>query len=278
MNARDLDVVGLVPAAGRGKRIAPLPCSKELYPIGFHQYEEDGTLRPKVASHELFEKFRNAGIITAYVILRNGKWDIPAYFGDGQMVGMSLAYLVITDSLGPPDTLDRAYPFVAKRVVALGFPDILFGPNDVFERLLARLYETNSDIVLALYLARDVRLSDMVAFDGEGRIHSMVLKPPASDLRYDWVCAVWTPAFTDFMHAFLKRERAKDDPERLAYRHIDAQGDLPVGLVIKAAMENGLRVYGLTFPHNTYLDIGTPDNLVEAVRESVSRASASRPP
>ena len=29
------DIVGVIPAAGRGKRIAPLPCSKELYPVGF---------------------------------------------------------------------------------------------------------------------------------------------------------------------------------------------------------------------------------------------------
>jgi len=28
------NVVGLVPATGRATRITPLPCSKELYPIG----------------------------------------------------------------------------------------------------------------------------------------------------------------------------------------------------------------------------------------------------
>lgn len=276
MNGQDLEVVGLVPAAGKGKRIAPSPCSKELFPIGFRRDEQSGDLRPKVASHHLFEKFLTAGVTSAYVILREGKWDIPAYFGDGHIVGMHIAYLVITDSIGPPDTLDRAYPFVADKLVAFGFPDILFGPADVFERLLEQLRETNSAIVLGLYPAHDVRVSDMVDVDSEGRIHSIVLKPAATELRYTWVCAVWTPAFTHFMHAFLEYERAKGDPDKLAYRDIDPQGDLPVGAVIKAALENGLRLHGLIFPHDTFIDIGTPENLIEALRNSKVPVSAVR--
>jgi hypothetical protein len=33
------EVVGLVPAGGLGTRTSPLPCSKELYPIGFMRQE-----------------------------------------------------------------------------------------------------------------------------------------------------------------------------------------------------------------------------------------------
>jgi len=271
MHDGNLDVVGLVPAAGRGNRIAPLPCSKELYPIGFRRDEQSGDLRARVASHHLFEKFREAGVLRAYVILRNGKWDIPAYFGDGQMVGINVAYLAITDSLGPPDTLDRTYHFVEGKSVAVAFPDILFGPDDVFARLLARLRDTRADLVLGMYPAHDVRVLDMIDVDSEGRVRAIVLKPTSSDLRYTWLCAVWNPAFTRFMHTFLEHERAKADPDRLAYRSIDAQGDLPVGAVIKAAIEKGLHVQGLAFPNERYIDIGTPENLMEAVRRSTSR-------
>ena len=77
--------MGLVPAGGKGKRISPLPCSKELYPVGFHDAHEDLGLRPKVVSHYLLEKMRLANITKTYIILRKGKWDIPAYFGDGKI-------------------------------------------------------------------------------------------------------------------------------------------------------------------------------------------------
>jgi glucose-1-phosphate thymidylyltransferase len=272
-----LDVVALVPAAGQGHRVAPLPCSKELYPIGFRHDTPGGEPRPKVASHYLFEKFCLAGITYAYVIVRHGKWDIPAYFGDGGMLGMHLAYLVIGESLGPPDTLDRAYPFVNTRSVAFGFPDILFGPDDVFVRLLERQRATGADIVLGLYRAHDCRLMDMVDVDEAGRVRAITLKPPSSNLRYAWICAVWTPAFTECMHGFLASERAKSALERTAYRTMDRQGDLPVGAVIKFALESGLRIHGLAFPDETYLDIGTPTDLVKAVALHAQSGPGGRP-
>src|SRR5262245_63133020 len=88
------EVVGLIPAAGCAHRIAPLPCSKELFPIGFRDDVADGEPRPKVATHYLLDKFKAAGVQIAYVVVRSGKWDIPAYFGDGAMTGVNLSYLV----------------------------------------------------------------------------------------------------------------------------------------------------------------------------------------
>ena len=259
------EVVGLVPAAGRGKRISPLPCSKELYPVGFYQ-DANGEDRPKVASHYLIEKFGKAGIAIAYVIVRDGKWDIPSYFGEGHSMGVKLAYIVISDSLGPPDTLDRAYPFVQNKSVAFGFPDIIFGPTDAIARLLRHLRTSGAEAVLGLYPAHDTRTMDMVDVGEDGRVHAMSLKPAFTHLRYSWLCAVWTPALTQFMHEFVAHEVAKGTRDKGGYREIDAQGDLPVGAVLKAAIEHGLRVDGLTFPHETYIDIGTPSSLSEAVR------------
>jgi glucose-1-phosphate thymidylyltransferase len=71
-------VVGLIPAAGHATRLAPLPFSKELYPIGFHEGPHGP--RPKVVAHYLLEKLHAAGIRRVFVVLRDGKWDIPAYF------------------------------------------------------------------------------------------------------------------------------------------------------------------------------------------------------
>lgn len=269
MNQESRAVIGLVPAAGRANRIGPLPCSKEIYPIGFRR-DESGETRPQVASHHLFQKFRRAGATTAFVILRDGKWDIPAYLGDGSVVGIELAYLVIPGSIGPPDTLDRAYSFVANSIIAFGFPDIIFGPDDVFEQLLTRMRDTNADVVLGLYPAQDVRQTDMIDLDAAGRVRSMVLKPPSTTLRYGWACAAWTPAFTRFMHDFVKQERGKAAHDSTAYRLIDAQGDLPMGAVLKAAVEQGLLVYGVAFPSDTWLDIGTPKHLIEAIKAGVT--------
>ncbi|MGH7410208.1 MAG: dTDP-glucose pyrophosphorylase, partial [Candidatus Methylomirabilis sp.] len=65
----DRDVIGLLPAGGEARRLAPLPCSKELYPLGFRSVDEGRSLRPKVACHYLLEKMRAAGITRAYIVL-----------------------------------------------------------------------------------------------------------------------------------------------------------------------------------------------------------------
>jgi glucose-1-phosphate thymidylyltransferase len=258
----DEPVVGLMPAAGSGRRLAPLPCSKEILPIGFRR-DEHGEVRPQVASHHLFQKFVRAGATRAYMILRDGKWDIPAYFGDGRFLGLDLAYIVVGETIGAPDTLDRAYPFVARDRVVFGFPDILFGPDDVFERLLVKLRDAGADVALGLYAAPDSKGLDVVDADETGRVRALLLKPAESGLKAAWVCAAWTPAFTRFMHLFMARERAKSPAERASYRAIDAQGDLPMGAVIKAAVDEGLCVHGVVFPHDTFADIGVPDRLAE---------------
>ena len=162
------EVIGLLPAAGQAKRIAPLPVSKELYPIGFRFVEENHSLRPKAVCHYLLEKMQLAGIAKAYIILRSGKWDIPAYLGDGAMLNMHLGYLIMGLPFGVPYTLDQAYPFVQKALVALGFPDILFQPDDVFVRLLARLRASEADVVLGLFPTDQSQKAGMVDFDAGG--------------------------------------------------------------------------------------------------------------
>jgi glucose-1-phosphate thymidylyltransferase len=149
------DIIGLVPAAGRANRISPLPCSKELFPVGFREKPENQSKQPKVVCHYLLEKMRLAEINKTFVILRAGKWDIPAYLNDGALVDMRLAYIVINFSSSVPFTVDQAYPFTCQSRVAFGFPDIIFESDDAYRALLARQTQTRDDIVLGLRWAHD---------------------------------------------------------------------------------------------------------------------------
>lgn len=260
------EVIGLIPAGGQATRISPLPSSKELYPIGFRQ-QEDGSLRPKVVSHYLLEKMRLAGIDKAYFLLRPGKWDIPAYFGDGTMLDMHLGYLVVRLPYGVPYTLDQAYPFVKNAIVAIGFPDILFSPDDTFKRLLTRLAAGRADVVINLLPFEHPHKGGMVDFDSEGRVRLIIEKPTQSNLRYSWCAAVWTPTFTQFMHQYLvgiEVETSHHSTNQSLPRR-----EIPIGDIIQAAIDNGLSVEAELFEDEPYLDIGTPADLVQAVRRTI---------
>ncbi|MCW5785281.1 MAG: hypothetical protein KIT39_18350 [Nitrospirales bacterium] len=210
------------------------------------------------------EKFQLAGIAKTYIILRKGKWDIPAYFGHGEFVNMHLGYLIMGESLGPPFTLDQAYPFVHDKLVAFGFPDIMISSENVFSPLLKQQERTQADVVLAVFPADKPQLMDMVEMDEDGKIHAMYLKPDTTALELCWLGGVWTPAFTQFMHEYLEGYRRQNDPKIPKGGKLEPE-DLTVGAVIQAAINKGLQTYGVVFPDGKYIDIGTADNLLKSV-------------
>ena len=267
--SRVQEIIGLVPAGGQATRIAPLPCSKELYPIGFRPVAEDGSLRPKAVCHYLLEKMRLAGATKAYIILRQGKWDIPAYLGDGAMLDIHLAYLMMNLPFGAPYTLDQAYPFIQDALIVFGFPDIIFQPEDAFVRLLARQAATKADAVLGLFPADQPQKMDMVDLDEDGRIRQIVIKPRHTHLHYTWIIAVWTPIFTHFMHEYLVDVQTEYNQDNGSSR----RRELFVGDVIQAAIQTGLQIETVRFPNGDYLDIGTPEDLVKAIHNNAVQAT-----
>jgi glucose-1-phosphate thymidylyltransferase len=241
--------------------------SKELFPIGFQPFGEGAGARPKVACHYLLERMRSAGMTEAFIILRPGKWDIPAYLGDGGLLGMRLAYLTVHVPFGVPFSLDQAYPFVREATVALGFPDILFQPDDAFQRLLARQYATDADVVLGLFPTDQPEQVGVVDFDGTGRVSAVIEKSSLTHLRYMWALAVWQPRFTEFLHRWVesKRQVLIGHAAPQALQQFPPHTELPMGDVIQAGIQAGLRVEAEVFESGQYFDIGTPENLTKAI-------------
>jgi len=160
---------------------------------------------------------------------------------------------------GVPYTADQAYPFVRDAIVAFGFPDIIFESDDAFSQLLAYQAAKEIDVVLGLFPADRPQKVDMVDVRDNGRIERLVIKPQDTKLLYSWAIAVWTPVFSKFMHEYLaaSEETAAEQPE------------LFVGDVFNAAIQEGLRVEGVLISDKPYLDIGTGDDLLKAVKRCI---------
>lgn len=252
--AHEPDVLGLIPAAGRAERLGRLPCSKELLPIGFRDTAQGPA--PKVACHHLLDRFRAAGIRRAFLVLHESKWDVARYFGTGAMADVSLAYLSIPGSRSVPETLSHAAPFVQGSRVALGFPDVLFEPVDAYARLLERQESTGADLVLGLFPAERHQTTDMVDCGPDGRVRRIEVRPESTSLRFNWLIAVWTPAFTPRLEEAVRAASQET-------------GELQIGSVMRNALEGGLHVQGVEFPEGRFRDIGTPADLAAAMRGMV---------
>jgi glucose-1-phosphate thymidylyltransferase len=263
------ETVAVIPAAGTAARLAPLPFSKELIPIGVDMLGKDNRLQAKVVSHCLLGMLNQAGIKKAYIVLQSKKLDIPAYFGSGQMVDMDLAYLFVDFSIAVPYTLDRAYSFVQNKLVALGFPDIILRPENSFEKLLAKYRQTRADIVLGLYPTDQPHKMDVVDLDENGGIRRIRPKPftiNGEKVSYAWLTAIWTPVFTRYLHEFVLEHKKK-------YLNVGGKaaeknkGELFVGDIFQAAIEDNLNIETVLFAEGDCLDIGTPDDLARAVEK-----------
>lgn len=244
------NIVGVIPAAGKATRLSPLPCSKELFPIGFTESQQK--YYPKPIAQYLLEQMVRAGIQTCYIVLGKGKWDIPGYFGRGEKVGINLAYTVIDNSPGTPFSLDTIHALTSDQHVALGFPDMLFSHPDIYKRLIADYQKANCDVMLGLFPADQPQHVDMVNFNESGEVVHIEIKPRTTDLTWMWGVAVWSPVFTKFMHNWLHQKQTMEK-------------ELFVGDVIQAAIKNGLEVKSTCVADEPFIDVGIPENLRNAI-------------
>lgn len=253
----DNRISALIPAAGLGSRLGRLPFSKELMPVRLHGSDGDRGLLDTAIGNAVATLAAN-DITCQYVVVRPGKWDIPAYLGDGARFGAALSYLVAEASPSVPHSLDVAYPFVRSGDVVLVFPDILFAPRDAIGDIVARRRAGGAHVVIALVPSSRGDKVDFVSRDASGRVERIMAKPGAGRQGWTWVAAAWSPEFTEFLHTFVGAEK----------RGPGAGTEPYVADVMNAAISEGLVVESLDYAEGEAIDIGTPDDLQRAWRRA----------
>jgi glucose-1-phosphate thymidylyltransferase len=244
------NLIGLVPAAGNARRLSSLPCSKEIFPIGFMNVEEEGQLvrRPKPVGIYLLEQLYQAGVKRVFIIINKEKSDILKYFGSGSSLSLSISYLVQEVQSGMPSALDQAYPWLQGMTILFGMPDTMFRPENAFSTLLATHERQKADVTLGLFPTAKPERFGMVSFSEDGRMIYTVDKPVQTDLKYMWGMAVWEPIFTEYLHTYLQENKT-------------APKEIVLGNVFQSALENGLSVCVHPFADGEYIDIGTISEL-----------------
>jgi len=248
------NVIAIIPAAGKAKRLPAIEYSKEIIPIGYKNPSQKNVEMDKPICFHLMEKFTCAGISKGLMIIREEKWDIPSTLGNGKCVNMEIAYQMLDLPHGTAYTINQAYPFIIDNIVAIGFPDILFSPDDAYSQILNLLSSTEADVVLGLFPADRPEKVDMVEINQINDVTAIVIKPKLSDLKLTWGIAVWKPSFSKFLHEYINaHQQKKSDPE------------LFIGDVIRQAITQGLSVKAKQVSNDAFLDVGTPDDLAKAI-------------
>ncbi len=197
----NLPYTALIPAAGKGSRLAHLSFSKELLPIEF-SIDDSGERQPKVISTYLIDHYKKAGVNEIQIILREGKKDIIEYYKAGNKWNVNISYHMTEVDFGVPFTINQAYQSYKNKNVLFGFPDILFYPGNVFSQLITYLNDQRSiDILLGLFPVTEQNMWDTVVLNKKKQITKIRIKEKKNaDVKYAWIVAAWRPAFSDFLN------------------------------------------------------------------------------
>ncbi len=250
------DVVGLLPAAGRGSRLGSIPCSKEIMPLGFQRCGKTvpPAWEPVTAIEGHLRALQLAGARRCAIVINENKADVVRYLGDGDRFDLSIAYLYQLHPRGMPFALDLAGPWIGGATTLFSMPDTLITPADTMAQLLQYHQAHGSDLTLGLFHTTMPHKFGMVERDAAGRIVNLIDKPAHSQLNLMWGLAVWSPRFTAVLSSFLA--------------HLSTGGaEVVLSDVFLHALHDGLRVDGLVLPDAQYRDIGTPEDFQAVVAD-----------
>lgn len=204
-----------------------------------------------MAIARLLRRMREAGIGRVVVVIREGKWDIPAYLGDGRELGVALTFVVVRTTNSILETLRAAVPWLGGDLVVLGFPDILYAPADHLESAIDALIAHAADAVLAAVPTDRPEKADILELGADHRVIDIAIKPPAApNPSWTWIGAAWTPVLTRML---------LDDPARFATDREPYPGDL-----LREAIARGLDIRAVVDRTGRHLDLGTPEDLARA--------------
>ena len=242
------ELIGLIPAAGKGVRLG-LPYPKELYPI----IQEN---RYKPISQFVLDNLTEAGLKHVVFVINETKHQLVGYFGNGKRFGCNISYVAqeqknhadTSTSPGLAHALDSAYHLTNGKTVFFGMADTIMRPDDVFARAYKKA-NARDDVILIMFPTSRPEKFGMVQTDQSDKVLQIVDKPKQTDLTEMWGCIIWRPSFTEYLHECVTRQNISD-----------------FALIMNSAIEKGFRFRGIHIIDGIYLDLGTYDEIMELDR------------
>jgi glucose-1-phosphate thymidylyltransferase len=247
----DEELIGLIPAAGKGVRLR-LPYPKELYPI-----IRDNRYKP--ISQFVLENLTAVPVEHVVFVINETKHQLIGYFGDGHRFGCHTSYVVQearenadqSTSPGLGHALDSAYHLTRGKTVLFAMADTIMEPVDLYARMLDSA-DPDDDVIMGLFPTERPHKFGMTAFDADSAdtehpyVQYIIDKPQKTTLTHMWGSIIWRPSFTEHLHTCINSAQTAD-----------------FATIMNEALEAGMRFRGVRFDEGTYLDLGTYDEIVE---------------
>jgi len=242
------ELVGLIPAAGKGIRLG-LPYPKELYPVIQNN-------RYKPIAQYVLDNLTDAGLNHIVFVINETKHQLIGYFGNGKRFGCDISYVVQeqldhqgkSTSPGLANALNSAFHLIKDKVVFFGMADTIMRPGNIF-RYAFEVANPDFDVVLVLFPTEHPEKFGMVDTDENDRVIKIDDKPSQTDLKEMWGSIIWRPKFTEYLHHCVNELDISD-----------------FALIMNNAIRDGFNFYGVHVADGVYIDLGTYEEIMELDR------------
>jgi len=243
MNEHDL--IGLIPAAGKGERLG-FPFPKELYPV-----VEKNKYRP--VSHYILDNIIQAGVKHTVFVINETKSQLIKYFGNGCRFGCNISYVVqemrndnlnVTKTPGLAEAMDTPFHLTKNKIVFFGMADTIIRPANFFKVAIDHL-KADVDVILCMFHTDRPEKAGMVRLLDDNWVEAIDDKPEGTTLEWMWGAMIWKPVFTEFFHTCIHQKNITDYAE-----------------IFNKAINSGIRFKGVGFDEGKYLDMGTYNDVL----------------
>lgn len=241
------EIIGLIPAAGKGLRLG-VPFPKELFPaIRGNRY--------KPVSQFVLRNLIEADVKHIVFVINETKHQLLGFFGNGSRFNCRISYVVQestgdefkSSSPGLAHALDAAYHLVRNKTVFFGMADTIIEPREIYDQARKAADEKNDyDVIMILFPTNRPEKFGMVATDNDMNVLEIIDKPQRTELTMMWGSIIWRPPFTEHLHKCVNRLNISDFAD-----------------IMNRGIKSGMRFRGICIPDSIYIDIGTCDEIKE---------------
>ncbi len=250
-----MEFVGLIPAAGSGKRLYPFSRAipKELYPLMGKPSIEHG-----------IDCLKIGGIKKVFVIVGHQKGAIMDYLGNGEPYDTNISYLYQMKPKGLGHAILQAKDWIKKPFITL-LGDSFIEPKHKIMDLIKKHEEKKPIATLLVQKIEDPASYGVVKFDSDGKITKLIEKPDPeeakeylSDGSYYSICGVYV--FDPKIFEYIEKTRP------------GKRGEIWITDSIANAVKNGETAYAVQLDGD-YMDIGKWKTVFEAKRKMMEKKS-----
>jgi len=239
-----MNAIGIIPCAGKGKRVG-FPYPKELFPdLRFDQY------RPIFMN--VFDSM--VKIVNEIVIVIDEQRDLLInYLKKYCPSNINIYFVLQKEAVSLPHAILQAYPLIKNKHVLFGMPDTIIIGSECFEKIYQALFNYNCDLVCGCFKTNTPEKFGMIEFENESNLIRKFIDKPKNYTKSDWMWGIlaWSPKFTTILKKDFKM------------RNYNLTNNT---MNISAEMQKAI---GIKFENTFYYDLGTREEIVDFIRKEV---------